>query len=70
MIFPLNRSLFPLSAFRASAHDDMLRRLGEASTACFGPTLRLISWNMFKARRRGWLGDLTTIATGSDLVLL
>ena len=70
MIFPLKRSLFSLSAFRASAHDDMLRRLGEASAPAFGPSLRLISWNIFKAKRRGWLKDLTTISTGADLVLL
>ena len=48
----------------------MLRRLGTASETSFGPSLRLISWNIYKARRRGWLTDLTTISTGADLVLL
>jgi endonuclease/exonuclease/phosphatase (EEP) superfamily protein YafD len=70
VIFPLRKTLLQLAAFRASAHDDMLRRLGEASNQSFGPTLRLVSWNIFKAKRRGWLTDLTTMATGADLVLL
>jgi endonuclease/exonuclease/phosphatase (EEP) superfamily protein YafD len=70
VIFPLRRSFFPLSAFRTSPEEECLRRLGEASAPAFGPTLKLISWNMFKAKRRGWLNDLTTIATGVDLVLL
>ncbi|MHB1205065.1 MAG: endonuclease/exonuclease/phosphatase family protein [Rhodospirillaceae bacterium] len=61
---------FSLRGFRASPEEDALRRLGEASTAAFGPTLKLISWNIFKSQRRGWLGDLTTLSTGADLVLL
>ena len=61
---------FRLRSFRASPAEDALRRLGEASTESFGPTLRLISWNIFKAQRRGWLSDLTTLVTGADLVLL
>ena len=61
---------FPLRSFRPSVADDALRRLGEASTEAFGPTLKLISWNIFKSQRRGWLSDLTTMATGADMVLL
>src|ERR1700744_2388235 len=61
---------FPLAGFRAAPQEDALRRLGEASGTGFGPTLKLISWNIFKAKRRGWLADLTTLATGADLVLL
>lgn len=66
--FPLKS--FPLRSFRAAPEDDALKKLGEASTEAFGPTLRLISWNIFKSQRRGWLHDLTTLATGADMVLL
>ncbi|MBX7200069.1 MAG: endonuclease/exonuclease/phosphatase family protein [Rhodospirillaceae bacterium] len=61
---------FPLRSYRPAPEQDALKKLGEASTASFGPSLRLISWNIFKAQRRGWLADLTTLATGADLVLL
>lgn len=66
--FPLNS--LPLKSFRAAPEEDALKKLGEASTPAFGPTLKLISWNIFKAQRRGWLSDLTAMATGADLVLL
>src|SRR5579883_328108 len=66
--FPLGN--FPLAKYRTGPHEDALRRLGEASATGFGSSLSIISWNMFKARRRGWLADITTIAAGADLVLL
>ncbi len=59
-----------LSEFYPSAEEDVLRRLGVATTPAFGPMLKLVCWNMFKARRRGWLQDLTTISASADLVLL
>ena len=70
MPVPLQMPLFRLSGFRAAPEDNCLKRLGEASTVDFGATLKLISWNIFKSQRRGWLADLTAIATGADLVLL
>jgi endonuclease/exonuclease/phosphatase (EEP) superfamily protein YafD len=47
-----------------------LKRLGAASATTFGATLKMISWNMFKARRAGCMPDLTTLATGVELALL
>lgn len=61
---------FPLRGFHAAPEEDALKKLGDASAAAFGPTLRLVSWNIFKSQRRGWLADLTALATGADLVLL
>ncbi len=46
------------------------RRLGVASQGDFGPSIKMISWNMFKARRRGWLLDLESLTAGVELVLL
>jgi endonuclease/exonuclease/phosphatase (EEP) superfamily protein YafD len=59
-----------LTDYLASNEKDVLRRLGGASHEAFGPTIKLVSWNMFKARRRGWLGDLTAVSAPADLVLL
>jgi len=58
------------SEFRASSEENMLCRLGTASAPAFGATLKLVCWNMFKARRRGVLQDLTTVSAAADLVLL
>ncbi len=56
--------------FRPLPDATTLKRLGDASATTFGPTVKLVSWNMFKARRRGCLPDLTTLASGAELVLL
>jgi endonuclease/exonuclease/phosphatase family metal-dependent hydrolase len=47
-----------------------LKHLGEASAVSYGPTLTMISWNMFKARRAGCMPDLTTMAGGIELACL
>ena len=47
-----------------------LRKLGAGSKTDFGPSIKMISWNMFKARRRGWLLDLEALTAGVELVLL
>lgn len=53
-------------------HEDAasLKRLGEASATTFGPTLKMISWNMFKARRKGCMPDLASMSAGVELALL
>ncbi len=62
--------LGPLSRFRAIPEATTPRKLGTASAESFGPSIKLISWNMFKARRRGWLLDLEALTSGVELVLL
>ena len=47
-----------------------LKRLGEASATTFGATLKMISWNMFKARRKGCMPDLASMSAGVELALL
>ena len=46
------------------------KRLGEATASSFGPTLKMISWNMFKARRVGCMPDLTALSAGVELACL
>ena len=56
--------------FRTSSEENILCRLGAANTPAFGATLKLVCWNMFKARKRGVLQDLATVSASADLVLL
>ena len=58
------------SQFQPLPESAPLKRLGEASASAFGPTLKMISWNMFKARRAGCMPDLTALSTGVELALL
>jgi endonuclease/exonuclease/phosphatase (EEP) superfamily protein YafD len=46
------------------------KRLGEATAETFGTTLKMISWNMFKARRVGCMPDLTSLSAGVELACL
>jgi len=47
-----------------------VRHLGAATAPDFGSSIKLISWNMFKARRRGCMPDLTSMSAGVELVML
>lgn len=49
---------------------DALPRLGRASASALGPVIRLLSWNIFKARRPGFASDFETLTHDRDLVLL
>lgn len=56
--------------YRIVPEDDAVRVLGHASRKSLGQHFTLICWNIFKARRRGWLEDLTALAADADFVLL
>ncbi len=56
--------------FQALNEAAPLKCLGEASAASYGATLKMISWNMFKARRKGCMPDLTSMSAGVELALL
>lgn len=58
------------SRFLSFAETESVVRLGAASAADFGSTIKMISWNMFKARRKGCMPDLTSMSAGVELVLL
>lgn len=60
----------PTTRFSPLPDINTLRKLGSASKTDFGPSIKMISWNMFKARRRGWLLDLEALTSGVELVLL
>lgn len=52
------------------AETQSVARLGVASAPDFGPSIKMISWNMFKARRKGCMPDLANMTAGVELVLL
>jgi endonuclease/exonuclease/phosphatase (EEP) superfamily protein YafD len=56
--------------YRIVPEDAALRILGQASRKSLGQHFSLVSWNMYKARKRGWLEDLTMLAADADFVLL
>ena len=58
------------SKFQPLPDSAPLKRLGEASASSYGATLKMISWNMFKARRKGCMPDLTSLSAGVELALL
>jgi len=57
-------------AYRIVPEDDALRILGQATRKSLGHRFTVVCWNMFKARRRGWLDDLTQLAAEADFILL
>jgi len=58
------------SEYQPLPDDACLKHLGQASAVSFGATLKLISWNMFKARRAGCMPDLTALSASVELALL
>ena len=58
------------SQFQPLEESNALKTLGSASATHFGPTLKMISWNMFKARRAGCMPDLAALSAGVELACL
>ena len=52
------------------AGDAGLREVGRAPRAALGPTLRVLCWNILKARRADFAADFRRLSADRDLVLL
>jgi len=50
--------------------ENSLRILGRAQTAALGEEIRLLVWNIQKARRRNWYNDFIDLCHGRHLVIL
>ncbi len=61
-----NSRIFPNSVDQA----DAVRVLGRAQASELGPNIRLLVWNIYKARRSNWLSDFNDLVCDRDLVLL
>lgn len=60
------RNLLPHS-FTA---DDELREIGRASQSQLGKHIRVLVWNILKAKRANWISDFKQLAFDKELVLL
>lgn len=50
--------------------DDELQLLGQPRDTHLGPVIRVLLWNILKARRQRWLDDFSDLCADRDLVLL
>ena len=62
----LRKRLLP----RCFTADDELQRLGEAPRREIGPVIRLLVWNIYKAKHRRWQRDFNELVADRDLVML
>jgi len=60
----------PRKSYRLVPEGDALRIMGHATRKCLGQSFSLVSWNMYKARKSGWLEDLNALAAQADFILL
>lgn len=49
---------------------DTLQILGGCTGECFGKTIRILVWNMYKARNAHWSEDFHTLIQNKELILL
>lgn len=59
-----------LALTRPIAEVDAVKTLGKPSMTALGARIRLVTWNMSKARRSSFLADVAQLAGGTDLILL
>ena len=49
---------------------ESLKIMGSASKKVMGPNIKILLWNVFKCRKKGWQEDFKTLMYGKDLILL
>jgi endonuclease/exonuclease/phosphatase (EEP) superfamily protein YafD len=49
---------------------ESLKVMGSASREMMGPDIKILLWNVFKCRKKGWLNDFVTLINDKDLILL
>ena len=49
---------------------ESLKVMGNASKQTIGPDMKVLLWNVFKCKRKGWQNDFTSLIDGKDLILL
>jgi len=64
------RALSPRLLMPLVPEADAVRVLGTPGRKALGDSFTLVSWNMSKARRRGWLEDLTLLCADADIMAL
>lgn len=49
---------------------ESLKVMGSASKEVMGPDIRVLLWNVFKCKRKGWQKDFLALTDDKDLILL
>lgn len=49
---------------------ESLKIMGRASKLVMGPNIKILLWNVFKCRKKGWQEDFVTLVRDKDLILL
>jgi endonuclease/exonuclease/phosphatase (EEP) superfamily protein YafD len=49
---------------------ESLKIMGKASKLVMGPTIKVLLWNVFKCKKKGWQEDFITLMRDKDLILL
>lgn len=49
---------------------ESLKVMGSASKAFMGPNIKVLLWNVFKCKRKGWQNDFISLTDDKDLILL
>jgi endonuclease/exonuclease/phosphatase (EEP) superfamily protein YafD len=64
------RALSPQLLMPLVPEEQALRVLGAPGRKALGEKFTLVSWNISKARRRGWLDDLSLLCADADILAL
>ena len=49
---------------------ESLKIMGRPSKQLMGPNIKVLMWNVFKCRKKGWQADFKTLTCDKDLILL
>ncbi|WP_421849831.1 endonuclease/exonuclease/phosphatase family protein [Marinomonas sp.] len=49
---------------------ESLKVMGSASKELMGPSIKVLLWNVFKCKRKGWQNDFISLTDDKDLILL
>lgn len=49
---------------------ESLKIMGSASKQAIGPNIKVLLWNVFKCKRKGWQSDFASLINNKDLILL
>lgn len=49
---------------------ESLKIMGKPSKLVLGPNIKILLWNVFKCRKKGWQDDFISLVPGKDLILL
>lgn len=49
---------------------ESVKVMGSASKQMLGPNIKVLLWNVFKCKRKGWQGDFKALSSDKDIILL